>query len=148
MKGYESMIIKSKFNMGKDLREYEDRTLSPDQFGKFGASEYTNYGFNIGEEFFVVGMILQDGNLRYLINDGRVVGIYPYQLFEVIDPRFPSGWFFNSFASNNTQALWGYYEWCFDHKKHYEDLIEMEEEAHLVFFKHKIEFEKSLVEEF
>lgn len=138
------MIVKCKLNTGKELREYENLTLLPEQFGRFGVSEYTKYDFSIGEEFFVVGMILSDNNLHYLINSGRVVGTYPYQLFEIIDSRLPSSWHFNTLQNNSTQALWGYYEWCFDNQEHYQNLIEMEESAHLRFFSKKIEFEVEL----
>lgn len=137
------MIIRAKFNTGKALRDYEDQALLPEQFGKFGASEYTQYGFSVGEEFFVVGMLLTEGNLRYLINSDRLVGTYPYQLFEVVDTRLPTGWCFNAFPSNQKQAVWGYQEWCFD-PKHHEALIEMDDDAHLIFFKRKIELEKSI----
>lgn len=99
------MIIRAKFNTGKALRYYEDQMLLPEQFGKFGASEYTQYGFSVGEELFVVGMLLTEGNLRYLINSDRLVGTYPYQLFEMVDTRLPTGWCFNAFPSNQKQAV-------------------------------------------
>lgn len=134
------MIIKGKFNTGNALRDYEDCILQPGQFGKFGVSAYTEYGFNIGEEFFVVGMLLIKGNLNYLIDNGGA-GIYPYQLFEVVDPNIPLGWYFNAFSSNDIQAIWGYEEWCFD-SKHRDGLIEMDEDACIVFYQRKSELEK------
>lgn len=139
------MIIKCKFNSGKDLRMYEEHILLPEQFGRFGASEYTDYGLDIGEEFFVVCMVLESGNLQYLIKSDQLIGAYPYQLFEVIDSRIPAGWLFNSFPNGHIQAVWGYQEWCFSHEEHYEKLVDMEEDAHLIFFKHMVAFENSLM---
>ena len=140
------MIIKCKFNKGSALRDYEDQPLQPEQFGKFGASAYTEYAFEVGEEFFVVGMILAKGNLSYLINNGRVIGTYPYQLFEVVDSEIPIGWHFNAFLSNSTQATWGYEEWCFD-SNHRDALIEMDEDAYVVFYRRKSELEQACLKQ-
>ena len=113
-----------------------------------GGDEHIGYGLKFGEELFVVGMCISNDNLHYLFNSGRVIQLCPYDLFKIIDHRLPRGWYFNSFTKDDreypyTQALWGYHEWCFD-GQHYEDLVEMEEAAHAIFYKRKVELEQSL----
>ena len=150
------MIIKCVENTGKFIRQYEDIPLKLDQTGKFGVTEEFMYWFEIGEEFFVTGMVVSENKLLYLIDtpfrDGlSSIGLYPYQLFKVIDHRLPpKGWCFNTYALKDaahpyTQAIWGYQEWCFDlHNEHYEGLVEMDEYAQSIYHKRKNELQDSL----
>lgn len=144
------MKVRCVNNTGEALRAYEDKFLRKDELGKFGSTGYTEFGLTIGDEFIVMGMLLGNGTLSYLINDGRVIGSYPYALFEVIDNKLPTSWFFKSLKNTDEnypyqEAVWGYYELVFNNR-HYEQLIDFEEEAHRTYFKRKIELEKELAE--
>ncbi len=144
------MKIRCIYNTGKALRAYEDKPLSKEELGKFGATEYTLFGLIIGKEYIVMGMIFGEGTLDYLIDDGGYVSSYPYPLFEVIDNRLPVNWFFKSLKNTDEnypflEAIWGYYELVFD-DTHYEKLVDCDEEAVRMYFKRKIELEKELSE--
>jgi len=139
------MKIKCINNTGESLRSYENTNLKKEELGRFGATGYTEYGLVIGKEYLVMGMIFGEGSLDYLIDDGRVISTYPYPLFEVIVNDISPKWFFKSFKKDDDnypyqEAVWGYYELVFD-ENHYEELVEMEEKAHRIYFRRKIELE-------
>ena len=86
--------------------------------------------------------------LYYLVNGGRVISIIPNQLFEVVDNSIPDKRFFKSFTKDmmkivNMEAIWGYYEFVED-IEHYTKLMLMDEEAHRLYFRRKIELEDKL----
>ena len=145
------MKVRCIYNNGEALRAYDNKSLSKDELGRFGATGLTEFGLTVGDEFLVMGMLLGKGTLSYLINDGRVIDSYPYPLFEVIDNKLPSNWFFRSIKNTDEnypyqEAIWGYYELVFDYN-HYERLLDFEEEAHHTYFKQKIALEKELSKE-
>ena len=116
-----------------------------------GLSRYVQDGeFTVGQEFLVMGMLLGEGRLAYLIDDGGVITASPVQLFEVTDSELDSNWHFRAYTKDDehypySEATWGYHELCFD-DKHYEGLVEMEEQAMLLYYRRKIEAEKRLEE--
>lgn len=144
------MRIRCTYNTGEALRAYESRPLSKDEIGRFGATEHTQFGLIVGKEYMVMGMIMSSGILNYLIDDSGYISAYPYPLFEVISNKLPSSWFFGALKSTDNnysyqEAIWGYYELVFD-KTHYEKLVDLDEEATRMYFRHKIELEKELYE--
>jgi hypothetical protein len=144
------MKIRCIYNTGEDIRPYENRVLNKNELGRFGATGYTQFGLTIGKEYLVMGMLLGEGSLDYLIDDGGYVSAYPYPLFEVIDNKLPSNWFFRSLKNTDEfypyqEAIWGYYELVFD-DTHYEKLVDADETAMRTYFKRKIELEKKIME--
>jgi hypothetical protein len=144
------MRIKCIYNTGEDLRPYENKSLRKEELGRFGATGYTKYGeLDIGKEYLVMGMIMFESYLAYLIDDNHIISICPCQLFEVLDTRIPPSWHFRLIERDEDlypyiQAIWGYRELCFD-KKTYENLIiEQTEETIELYFKRKKELEKEL----
>ena len=142
------MKVRCIFNTGEDLRSYEKKSLNKEELGRFGATAYTEYGLTIGKEYIVMGIILGEGTLYYLIDDSGYASVYPYPLFEIVDNKLPQNWFYK--ALNNIdenypyqEAIWGYYELCCD-KNHFEQLIEREEDAQRIYFRRKIELEKEI----
>ena len=113
-------------------------------------SNDTQYGqLEIGKEYLVMGMVLFDEQLCYLIDDG-IISVCPYQLFEVIDSRITSTWHFRALTKNDVmfpyiRTIWGYYEMCFV-DDHYQQLVEAEEEAYRIYYRRKIEMEKELLQ--
>jgi len=142
------MKIRCKHNTGKDLRAFESKSLKKDLLGRFGATEHTQYGVVIDKEYIVMGMLLGEGTLDYLIDDGGYISAYPYPLFEVINNKLPSSWFFKALKNTDEnypyqEAIWGYYELVFENS-HYEKLVDVDEEATRIYFRRKIELEKEL----
>lgn len=135
------MKVKCLHNSGKDLLCHLDIPRL--------TSEHTHYGeLEIGKEYLVMGLILFNDHLGYLIDD-EVISVCPYQLFEIIDSKLPNNWYFNNLMPGDTaypyvKSIWGFHEMCFE-KNFYEKLIvEMEEEAYRVYFKKKMELEREL----
>ena len=135
------MIVKCINNTGRILI---DNKIKP--HGIFPESIFGE--LDVGKEYLVMGMVLKDGILYYLVNGGRVISIIPNQLFEVVDNIIPDNWFFKSFTKDmikivNMEAIWGYYEFVED-IEHYTKLMLMDEEAHRLYFRRKIELEDKL----
>lgn len=142
------MKIRCIHNTGKALRAYESAPLRADKLGRFGATGQTEFGLTIDKEYMVMGMILGEGTLDYIIDDGGYVSACPYPLFEVVSNKLPSSWFFKAFKNTDSnypyqEAIWGYYELISDNT-HYEKLVEVDEEAMRIYFRRKIELEKEL----
>ncbi len=133
------MKIKCLYNTGKALLEHLQKAL--------GVTEYTEYGLlKVGKEYIVMGMLLGEGVLDYLIDDGGIISTYPYQLFEIVDNKISLSWHFRTFTKGDInypfqEAVWGYSELVSD-DNHYENLVEKEEEAHRIYFKRKKELEE------
>ena len=145
------MKVRCIYNAGKDLRAYEYKLLKKDELGRFGASENTQYGeIEIGKEYLVMGMIMFESYLSYIIDDDGFISACPCQLFEVIDDKVSLSWHFRLVEKNEdiypyVQAIWGYSELCFDKKSYERLIVEKEEEALRIYFKRKLEIEKNLM---
>lgn len=142
------MKVKCLYNTGEDLRAYEIKSLRKEELGRFGATGYTQYGeIQIGKEYLVMGMIMIESYLTYLIDDDGLISACPCQLFEIIDDKVNQNWHFRLIEKDEgiypfVQAIWGYYELCYD-KKSYEKLItEPDDEAIRIYFRRKIELER------
>lgn len=147
------MKVLCKYNLGKDLRPYESKPLEKGEFGRFGASEATEYGeLEIGKEYLVMGIVIFETYQAYLIDGNGFISTCPCQLFEIIDDHVPVNWKFRAINKNEefypfVQTIMGYPELC-SNKNAYEDLIvEKDEEAEQIYFKRKIELEKELAEQ-
>ena len=145
------MKVRCIHNTGEALRAYESKELSKDELGRFGATSHTEFGLMIGKEYIVMGMLMGEGALDYLVDDGGNISAYPYPLFEVVDSKLPSNWFFRSYKNTDEnysyqETVWGYHELVFD-DSHYEKLVEGEEQAERIYFRRKIELEKELAEQ-
>ena len=146
------MKIRCINNTGVFLRIFENEFLKKDELGRFGATAHTIYGeLQVGEEYLVMGLIVFETYQAYLIDDNGFISACPCQLFEVIDSKVNSNWHFRLIEKDEdiypfVQAVFGYYELCFD-KKTYENLIvEKDGESQRIYFKRKIELEKELSE--
>lgn len=133
-------------NTGKSLRQYEYKPLNRNQIGRFGATEDTQFGLGIGAEFLVMGLLFGEGSLAYLIDDDGCISAYPSPLFEVIDHKIPSAWYYKAFHCTDEnypyrEAVFGYYELVFD-DKHYDELVDAKDSAYRIYFKRKLELEQ------
>lgn len=146
------MNIKCLYNTGDALRKYEYSFLEKGILGRFGATGYSEYNeLDVGKEYFVMGLIVFETYQAYLIDNNGLISFCPCQLFEVVDNRVSSNWYFRLIEKDEDiypfiQAIFGYYELCFD-KKAYENLIvEKDEESQQIYFKRKKEMENELSE--
>lgn len=144
------MKVRCLYSTGESLRVYEYKSLEKDMMGRFGATGYSEYNeLHIGKEYIVMGLIIFETYQAYLIDDNGFISACPCQLFEVIDDKVNSNWYFRLIEKGEdiypfVQAVFGYYELCFD-KKAYENLIiEKEEEAQRIYFRRKIDLESEL----
>lgn len=142
------MKVRCIYNTGEALRPFEEKPLSKGEFGRFGASGDSEYNeIKIGTEYLVMGIIIFETYQGYLIDDNGFISVCPCQLFEVVDYKINSNWYFRVIGKDEdiypfVQAIFGYYELCFD-KKAYENLIvEKDEETQRIYFQRKMEFEK------
>ncbi|MFD2967190.1 hypothetical protein [Sphingobacterium bambusae] len=140
-------------NTGEFLRTYEYKKLEKEMMGRFGATAYTGYDqLWVGKEYLVMGLITFQTYQAYLIDDSGLICACPCQLFEVVDNKAASSWYFRLIEKDENiypfvQSILGYSELCSD-KKAYENLIvEMEEEYQRIYFRRKIELEKELGKE-
>ena len=141
------MRVRCVSNKAKDLKIYEYKSLRNEELGRFGAFENSEYnGIAVGKEYWVMGMILFDSFLGYLVDDFGFIGVYPCQLFEIMDNRLSSNWHFRALDKDEenypfVQAIWGYHELCY-YKNEYQNLIvDMSEDAVQIYFKRKEEME-------
>ena len=133
------MKINCNYNTGQQLIDNEIELPGIFKETIFGLLE-------IGKEYLVMGIIYGEGEVDYLIDDSGIVSACPYQLFQILDNKLSSNWYFRTFSICDDiypfqQALIGYHELCFN-TNHYENLVNMEDEALRIYFRIKIEMEK------
>ena len=142
------MKILCKNNTGKSLESYEYTFLNEEEFGRFGASPNTQYGeVKVGKQYLVMGMVLFKTYLGYLIDDNGFISVCPCQLFQVIDDKIPSDWYFRVIKNDENiypfiQAVWGYSEFCFNKNSYEKLIVEKDSDEEYIYFKRKSEFEK------
>lgn len=116
-----------------------------------GVPNSFNFGLELEKEYLVMGMVLAEKQLWYLIDEGGTPDFYPYQLFEVTDASIIANWHFKLYSEDDgifpfdKEAMWGYYELCFD-ENHYEQILDRESNALELYFRRKIELEKEELE--
>ena len=89
------MKILCLYNTGEELRPYETKSLKKEEFGRFGATGYTEYGdLEIGKEYLVMGIIVFESYLAYLIDNNGFISTFPCQLFKVVDDKVGLNWHF------------------------------------------------------
>lgn len=135
------MRVRCLFSNGEAYKSYKMPS------GYLGTSQF---GVEVGKEYIVMGISLSEGLLLYLIDHGGVPQFCPFQLFEVIDGAIADNWYFRAYTNQSEyypyrQAIWGYYELCFD-DSHWDKLADGDEEAVLTYFRRKIETENAKVE--
>lgn len=112
-------------------------SVMPDGFFKT-----SQYGLELGKEFFVMGIVLFENLIMYLVDDNGKPGWYPFQLFKISDNAIASKWHFKIVSPNESstiQAIWGYFELCFQ-EGHYDQLLDLEEDSMRIYFERKAEF--------
>ena len=107
-----------------------------------GITDNFDYGLEIGKKYLVLGIVITDKQIWYLVDEMGKPGYYPNQLFEVIDASLYPGFYFKLISEDdgifpfNKQYILGYYELCFD-KNHNELLLLRDTSALDIYFKRK-----------
>ena len=129
----------------KVICKYNDPDNAPS-----GVPDSFNFGLELEKEYLVMGMVIAEKQLWYLVDENSKPSFFPYQLFEVIDSSVSVNWHFKLYSDDDgifpfdKEAMWGYSELCFD-ESHYEQLVDRESSALELYFKRKAELENSLV---
>lgn len=106
-----------------------------------------NFGLELEKEYLVMGITLAEKQLWYLVDEQGRPSFYPYQLFQITNASISPNWHFKLYNEDDEifpfdkEAMWGYFELCFD-ANHYEQLVNRDVKALELYFKRKIELEK------
>lgn len=139
-------------NTGSILRSYELEHISNESaFGRFGVSETTVYPIDVGREYLVMGLIVFQSYVAYLVDDDGYICACPCQLFEIVDDRVNLSWRFRVVEKNEeiypfVQAILGYPELCSDLKSYQKLIFDEEQEAQQIYFVRKTEILRELAE--
>ncbi|TDQ12028.1 hypothetical protein [Pedobacter metabolipauper] len=141
------MKVKCLYKTGLDLRPYDSKLLSNEQFGRFGASGNSIYGeITVGQEYLVMGIVVFETYQGYLLDEG-LISVCPCLLFEVTDEKVNVNWHSRIIGKDEgiypyIQMVIGYPEFCSDKLAYDKLIVEKEEEAERIYFKRKIELEQ------
>ncbi|UUV22014.1 hypothetical protein [Paenimyroides aestuarii] len=141
------MKVRCVKNRGIDLRPYEYELITNKEFfGRFGVSEIAEYEIEVNKEYFVMGIIIFKTYQAYLIDDGGFIATYPCQLFDIIDSKINSNWHYRLVEKEESvypfiQAIFGYYELCYDKEAYVKLIIEKNENDERMYFARKNELE-------
>lgn len=125
----------------KVLCKYNDPDNVPS-----GVPNSFNFGLELEKEYLVMGIVLAEKQLWYLVDEKSRPSFFPYQLFEVTDASISTNWHFKLYSEDDgifpfdKEAMWGYYDLCFD-ENHYEQIVDREPGALELYFKRKTEIE-------
>jgi hypothetical protein len=142
------MIVKCIYKTGDALRKFEYKSLDYSILGRFGSTGFSEYNeLSIGKEYIVLGIIIFETYQGYLLDDNGLIFVSPCQLFEIIDDKLNSNWHYRLIENTEDiypyiQAMFGYYELCFDKKSYEKLIIENDVETQKNYYKRKVEFEK------
>jgi hypothetical protein len=95
----------------------------------------------IDKEYFIMGIVMWQNALMYLVDENGKPDWYPVELFELTDHTIPSFWFFKNFNKDESEDIvfvCGYYELCLE-DGHYDKLLERDADALKTYFDRKKE---------
>lgn len=146
------MKVKCINNSGAFLRAFEYEPINSKRaLGRFGSTVDTEYNeLKVGNEYIVMGILIFKTYQGYLIDDNGFISVCPCQLFEITDNKLGSNWYYRSVEKNESiypfvQAIFGYYELCFDMDSYENLILEKDKNAENIYFSRKVEFEKELL---
>jgi hypothetical protein len=124
------MKVICKYNNGSIFKENE---IPP------GYSLETEFALEVEKEYIVMGIILYNKFLLFLVDEFSNPFWYPSILFTIQDNKISSSWYFKYFHqkdNNLAEAIWGYYELCLD-ENHNDRLMDREADDLQIYFRHK-----------
>ena len=135
----EFMSLKCLFNKGKDLP-------SDLFFSGSSCKVSSNFFLEIGNEYIVYAMIVNDGYIWYYICDENFTYYpkwHPCPLFEIVDDRLSKYWVFSyrrEIDNNSSEFIWAYPEWAND-PMYYENLFDGREREVKIFRQYKLKMD-------
>lgn len=107
-----------------------------------------DYGLYLEKEYLVMGLLTfkKNNDIHYLIDENGSPSWFPFQIFEIKDNSLPKEWFVKINVNNeyvDYKNLMGFDELCND-EDFYDQLLDRDKEAMLIYFKRKMELEKEL----
>jgi len=138
------MKIKCNDTNAVNLNLSDVNTIASNEF------DFSTLGLLADEVYLVMAMILYKDTkyLYYLIDINGKPNWFPNKLFEVVDNTLPNQWsfkIFNAEADVDIYCMWGYNELC-NQEDHYDQLIEREDEALIIYFNQKRKIEDDLAQ--
>ena len=114
-----------------------------------GSPDNFDYGLEKEKEYLVMGIMLFENSLEYLIDENGKPSWFPHQLFTISNTRLSQNWHFKAFPrqeSDKLLFLCGFYELCCDKDfQFYTLLLERDENALSKYFQRKMEAEKEFL---
>jgi hypothetical protein len=99
----------------------------------------------LGKEYTVMGIMVYEKSIFYLLDEDSAPYWYPTVLFSVSDGKISSNWYFKIITENESpyaEAIWGYYDLCF--VKGYSDrLMDRKEYEMRIYFREKMKIENN-----
>lgn len=134
------MRVRCVSNDGKRLLELKHRPV--------GVTSETRYNhLDVGVEYEINAMFVADGVLYYILDSSGYVYACPAPLFTVVSNSIPRTWSFCLVDTHDSrypypEALWGYPELT-DNPEHYNALLDQHPDARHIYFRRKVEMERS-----
>jgi hypothetical protein len=127
------MKIKCIANTGEAFANYEL---------PYGFFRTTEFGIEIGQEYVVMGFLMSENLLMYLIDDGGIPQFLPFQLFEISEAALPTHWYMKVYTFQDKyypyrQSIAGFEDLLND--EYLDNLLEQEESAIQQYFRKKTE---------
>ena len=101
------------------------------------------FNLEIDKEYLVMGIMLSEKFIFYLVDESGMPYWYLSKLFQVSDNRISPNWYFKNFIEDDNiyiDAIWGYSELC-NEEDYSDQLMDRDDSAMRIYFKRKIEAE-------
>ena len=109
-----------------------------------GISGNFNYGLELNNQYLVMGIIVHDHGVSYLLDKNSTPSFFPSQLFDIVDNTFPPDWGIMLMKDSeyiySITCICGYKELVED-ENYYYDLLLAEGDARSIYFMRKSELE-------
>ena len=128
------MKIICKYNTGDIFRENEL---------PIGFFSSTIYNLEVEREYLVMGIMMSEKFIFYLVDEDGKPYWYPSKLFQVSDNKVSSSWYFKKFTEDDSidiDAICGYFELC-NQENYLGQLMERDDSAMSIYFKQKMNTE-------
>lgn len=136
------MKVKCIETKARELNVFYDKSI------RYHDTDFSGHGLLINEIHLVMAMVLYKDTkyLYYLVDINGKPNWFPNELFEVTDNSLPTQWsfkIFNDESDVDVYCIWGYDEIC-NNEEHYDQLIERENEALMIYFNNKRKIEEEI----